>query len=145
VQTNLLIFLPSRPMDEIAAEFLEAFDHLYEPCTYLARVKRYASRLGRRQRGRPVSLHGVLGHLGRPGAITGLLTMIWRQGVRRPSRGLFWSLLLDTLRHRPQLLDQVLWMGLLNEHFLEYRALVREQVQGQLRWTQAHPQALVAA
>ena len=77
--------------------------------------------------------------------MAGLLTMIWRQGARRPSRGLFWRCLLDTLRQRAQLLDQVLWMGLLNEHFLEYRALVREQVQGQLRWTQAHPQALVAA
>ncbi len=63
----------------------------------------------------------------------------------RPSRGLFWRCLRDTPRHRPQLLDQVLWMGLLNEHLLRYRALVREQVQGQLRWSQAHPQALVAA
>jgi hypothetical protein len=36
-------------------------------------------------------------------------------------------------------------MCLLNEHLLEYRALVREQVQGQLHWSQAHPQALVAA
>ena len=87
----------------------------------------------------------MLGHLGHPAAAAGLLTLIWRQGVRRPSRGLFWSCLLDTLRHRPHLLDQVLWMCLLNEHFLEYRTLVREQVQGQLRWSQAHPQALVAA
>jgi radical SAM superfamily enzyme YgiQ (UPF0313 family) len=145
VQTNLLNFLPSRPMEEIAAEFLDAFDRLYEPATYLARVQRYASRLGSRQTRRRPSIQGVLGHLGRPAAVAGLLTMIWRQGVRRPSRGLFWRCLLDTLRHRPQLLDQVLWMCLLNEHFLEYRALVREQVQGQLRWSQAHPQALVAA
>lgn len=145
VQTNLLNFLPSRPMEEIAAEFLDAFDRLYEPANYLARVQRYASRLGRLQTRRRPSIQGVLSHLGRPAAVAGLLTMIWRQGVRRPSRGLFWRCLLDTLRHRPQLLDQVLWMCLLNEHFLEYRALVREQVQGQLRWSQAHPQALVAA
>jgi radical SAM superfamily enzyme YgiQ (UPF0313 family) len=145
VQTNLLNFLPSRPMEEIAAEFLDAFDRLYEPAIYLARVQRYASRLGRLQTRRRPSIQAVLGHLGRPAAVAGLLTMIWRQGVRRPSRGLFWRCLLDTLRHRPQLLDQVLWMCLLNEHFLEYRALVREQVQDQLRWSQAHPQALVAA
>ena len=111
----------------------------------LERVQRYASRLGRHQTRRWPSLQGVLGHLGRPMAVAGLLTMIWRQGVRRPSRGLFWRCLLDTLRHRPQLLDQVLWMCLLNEHFLAYRALGREQVQGQLRWSQAHPQALVVA
>ena len=145
VQTNLLNFLPSRPMEQIAAEFLDAFDRLYEPATYLARVQRYATRLGRHDNRRRPLLQGVLGHLGHPAAAAGLLTLIWRQGVRRPSRGLFWSCLLDTLRHRPHLLDQVLWMCLLNEHFLEYRTLVREQVQGQLRWSQAHPQALVAA
>jgi radical SAM superfamily enzyme YgiQ (UPF0313 family) len=145
VQTNLLNFLPSRPMEQIAAEFLDAFDRLYEPATYLARVQRYATRLGRHDNRRRPLLQGVLGHLGHPAAAAGLLTLIWRQGVRRPSRGLFWSCLLDTLRHRPHLLDQVLWMCLLNEHFLDYRTLVREQVQGQLRWSQAHPQALVAA
>jgi hypothetical protein len=36
-------------------------------------------------------------------------------------------------------------MCLLNEHFLEYRALVRDQVEGQLRWSRANPRALVAA
>jgi len=145
VQTNLLNFLPTRPMEEIAAEFLEAFEQLYDPATYLARVRRYASRLGRRQGQRSASLHGVLSQLGHPRAMAGLLTLLWRQGVRRPSRALFWGCLLDTLRHRPRLLDQVLWMCLLNEHFLEYRALVRDQVEGQLRWSRANPRALVAA
>jgi len=36
-------------------------------------------------------------------------------------------------------------MALLNEHFLEYRSLIRQEVNNQLRWSSSHRLAEIAA
>jgi radical SAM superfamily enzyme YgiQ (UPF0313 family) len=145
VQTNLLNFLPSRPMEEIATEFIEAFDHLYEPSNYLKRIHQYSTLLGGQRHQPRIRLKSFLGHLNQPSALTGVLTLFWNQGILRNSRWLFWGYLIDTLLKRPQVLDQYLWMCLLNEHFLEYRTVVREEVTNQLSWSRAHTNELVRA
>ncbi len=145
IQTNLLNFLPSRPMEDIASEFIEAFDLLYEPSNYLTRIHRYATLLGRQRNKRRMSFNSFLAHLHRPNALVGVLTLFWNQGVRRSSRWLFWRYLIDTVLKRPQILDQYLWMCVLNEHFLEYRSVVREEVTSQLNWSRAHTRELVSA
>ena len=58
VQTHLLNFVPSRPMADIAGEFLEAFDRLYEPAAYLQRVADTCRRL-------PPERHRSRGQIGR--------------------------------------------------------------------------------
>jgi radical SAM superfamily enzyme YgiQ (UPF0313 family) len=145
IQTNLLNFLPSRPMEEIAFEFIEAFDQLYEPSNYLRRIYDYSTMLGSKRSQLGTSLKGFLAHLNRPAGITGLLTLFWKQGIRRNSRWLFWRYLVKTMVERPQVLDQYLWMCLLNEHFLEYRSVVREEVTSQLNWSRNHTNELVRA
>ena len=145
VQTNLLNFLPSRPMDDIATEFIAAFDQLYDPTNYLNRIYHYSTKLGRKQRHTRFSFKGFFAHLNRPAALAGLLTLLWNQGVLRSSRWIFWRHLLDTMVKRPRILDEYLFMCLLNEHFLEYRLVVRQQVTSQLAWSRSHLPALVAA
>ena len=145
IQTNLLNFLPSRPMEEIAVEFIEAFDQLYEPSNYLRRIYDYSTMLGSKRSQLRTSLKGFLAHLNRPAALAGVLTLFWNQGLRRNSRWLFWRYLIKTMVERPQVLDQYLWMCVLNEHFLEYRSVVREEVTSQLNWSRIHTSELVRA
>lgn len=145
IQTNLLNFLPSRPMEEIATEFIEAFDQLYEPSNYLKRIHRYSILLGGKRHQRRIGINSFFVHLNRPAALAGVLTLFWNQGILRNSRWLFWVYLIDTILNRPQVLDQYLWMCLLNEHFLEYRSVVREEVTSQLSWSRAHTSELVRA
>jgi len=145
IQTNLLNFLPSRPMEEIAVEFIEAFDQLYEPNNYLQRIYDYSTMLGSKRSQLRTSLKGFLAHLNRPAALAGVLTLFWNQGLRRNSRWLFWRYLIKTMVERPQVLDQYLWMCVLNEHFLEYRSVVREEVTSQLNWSRIHTSELVRA
>lgn len=145
IQTNLLNFLPSRPMEEIAVEFIEAFDKLYEPNNYLKRIYDYSTMLGSKRSQLRTSLKGFLAHLNRPAALAGVLTLFWNQGLRRNSRWLFWRYLIKTIVERPRVLDQYLWMCVLNEHFLEYRSVVREEVTSQLNWSRIHTSELVRA
>ena len=145
IQTNLLNFLPSRPMEEIATEFINAFDYLYDPSNYLRRIHRYSTLLGRQRSQRRIGINSLLTHLTRPTPLAGFLTLFWNQGVLRKSRWLFWGYLFDTLLKRPQVLDQYLWMCVLNEHFLDYRSVVQEEITSQLNWSRAHTSALVSA
>ena len=145
IQTNLLNFLPSRPMEDIAVELIDAFDQLYEPSNYLKRIYDYSIMLGSKRSKRRASFKGFLAHVNRPSAITGVLTLFWNQGLRRNSRWLFWGYLIKTMVERPQVLDQYLWMCVLNEHFLEYRSVVREEVTNQLNWSRIHTSELVSA
>jgi len=145
VQTNLLNFLPSRPMEDIAVEFIDAFDQLYEPSNYLKRIYGYSIMLGNEKSKRRTSIKGFLAHLNRPAAVTGVITLFWNQGIRRNSRWLFWAYLVKTIVERPQVLDQYLWMCVLNEHFLEYRSVVREEVTSQLSWSRIHTKELARA
>ena len=145
IQTNLLNFRPSRPMEEIAVEFIEAFDHLYEPSNYLKRIYEYSTILGSKKNKLKTSFKGVLASLNRPAAIAGVLTLCWNQGVQRKSRWLFWQYLIRTIVKHPQVLDQYLWMCLLNEHFLEYRSVVHEEVTSQLNWSRTHTSELIKA
>lgn len=132
VQTHLLNFVPDRPIVEIAAEFLQAFSDLYDPTTYAKRVYRYACRLSQGRQ-----LHANVRNVPRagmhgPGLLRGLLLLIWRQGVQRPSRVVFWTQLVDILVTKRLVLDEYLWLLMLNEHFLDYKETVYQQVTAQL-------------
>ena len=129
VQTHLLNFIPSRPMAQIAAEFLACFDGLYTPEAFLERAFRSCLQQGR-QRSGPIPRCGVSRLSG--GSLRGLLILFWRQGLRRPSRWRFWRQLGLLLMHRPRALGDFLWLLLIEEHMLRYRELVHGQVGAQL-------------
>jgi hypothetical protein len=85
------------------------------------------------------------------GLVRGLLTLIWRQGLRRDTRWLFWRQLAAMAWSHPLGLDNYLWLLMLNEHFIDYQMLVQQQIEAQLRSSQflgvdqPQPAALIAA
>ncbi|MGF1495540.1 MAG: B12-binding domain-containing radical SAM protein [Elainellaceae cyanobacterium] len=125
-QTTLLNFIPSRPVEDIAAEYLQAFDRLYAPQSYLSRTYRQFLLMGEPK-------HKTA--LRKPSwtAIRALLVICWRQGVRRKTRWTFWPYLFHIMQAKPNSWQHYLSICALGEHFLEYRQLVRSQIEAQLR------------
>ena len=124
-QTNLMNFVPTRPLEEIAGEYIDAFGQLYDPLVYLNRTYRHFLKLGapRHKKGLR-KLDWV--------TIRALLVVCWRQGVLRKTRWQFWWNGFRIFRYNPRVWDHYFATCALSEHFLEYRQIVREQLEGQL-------------
>lgn len=124
-QTTLMNFVPTRPLEDIAREYVQAFWELYDPMRYLERTYRHFRQIGAPKcpsRLRKVDWVGI----------RALLTMCWRQGVVRKTRWKFWLNLMGILRHNPTVWQHYLAVCALGEHFLEYRQIVRDQIETQL-------------
>jgi hypothetical protein len=125
-QTTLMNFVPTRPIEDIAQEYVDAFWHLYDPLVYLERTYQHFLKLGEPQcpsRVRQVNWVNI----------RALLTLCWRQGVVRKTRWRFWACLAGIFRHNPKVWEPYLGVCALGEHFLEYRAIVRQQIETQLQ------------
>ena len=125
-QTTLMNFMPSRPIEEITQEYIDGFWRLYDPMSYLNRTYRHFLNLGvpsHRSSLRKVSWS----------SIKALLIVCWRQGVMRETRWQFWINFVRILWRNPRVWDHYLSICALNEHFLEYRQIVREQLESQLQ------------
>jgi radical SAM superfamily enzyme YgiQ (UPF0313 family) len=124
-QTNLLNFKPTRPIRDIANEYVEAFCALYEPNAYMDRVYSYYLKMGApRWKAAP--------KLPTWTDLRALSIVIWRQGIKRDTRGRFWKYMLGMARQNPALLEQFLVVLAHNEHFLEYRSIVQREIREQL-------------
>ena len=140
-QTTLMNFVPTRPVEEIAQEYVEAFSALYEPQQYLDRVYRYFLKLGAPKVQTPFQWPQWV-------VVRALAIVIWRQGVVRATRWQFWHHLLHMLWQNPAVVEQYITVCAHNEHFLEYRDIVRQQIAAQLaeyQRQQPQPQPLRAA
>jgi radical SAM superfamily enzyme YgiQ (UPF0313 family) len=125
-QAQLMNFVPTRPVEEIAREYITAFWNLYDPLCYLNRTYRQFLKLGapkRPKRFKKLQFGKI------PSA---LLTICWRQGFVRKTRLRFWLNLIGILRHNPRVWESYLVTCALGEHFLEYRLIVKEQIEAQL-------------
>jgi len=124
-QTNLLNFKPTRPIRDIANEYVEAFCALYEPNAYMDRVYSYYLKMGApRWKGKA--------KLPTYTDLRALSIVIWRQGIKRNTRTRFWRYMLGMARKNPAMLEQFLVVLAHNEHFLEYRAIVQREIREQL-------------
>jgi radical SAM superfamily enzyme YgiQ (UPF0313 family) len=123
-QTSLMNFVPTRPIEEIANEYVEAFWQLYEPMTYLDRTFRHFMKIGVPRYSRAGKIDGK--------TIRALLTLFWRQGVVRNTRTRFWIYLVKVFQRHPRLISNYLTVCAFSEHFYEYRQIVREQITAQL-------------
>ncbi|HEY9639315.1 MAG TPA: B12-binding domain-containing radical SAM protein [Coleofasciculaceae cyanobacterium] len=124
-QTTLMNFVPTRPIEEITQEFIDAFWTLYDPMAYLNRTYRLFLKLGTPQhkvRFRKVSWVNL----------RAMLLICWRQGVVRKTRFQFWINLINIWRHNPRVWDHYLTICATSEHFLEYRQIVRDHLEAQL-------------
>jgi len=124
-QTTLMNFVPTRPVEDIAQEYVESFCQLYEPHNYLNRVHRYFLKLG------PARVKSAF-KFPDPMVIRALLIICWRQGIKRSTRWAFWHHLIDILISNPRVAEQYLAVCAHNEHFMEYREIVRLQIENQL-------------
>jgi radical SAM superfamily enzyme YgiQ (UPF0313 family) len=123
-QMTLMNFIPTRPVEEIAREYIQSFSKLYDPLHYLNRTYRHFLTL-------PPPKHTGLRKIDRD-ALRALLTICWRQGVVRKTRWRFWLNLFGILRHNPRIWDHYLTICAIGEHFLDYREVVQEQIEAQL-------------
>ena len=124
-QTNLLNFKPTRPIRDIANEYVDAFCALYEPNAYMDRVYSYYLKMGAPRWKAAAKLPTLTD-------IKALSIVIWRQGIKRDTRSRFWKYMLGMARQNPALLEQFLVVLAHNEHFLEYRSIVQQEICEQL-------------
>jgi hypothetical protein len=138
-QTDLLNFVPTRPVEEIAREYVTAFWELYDPVRYLDRAHRFFLMLGAPRGGPRPRVPAP-----RPGwrlrkvvrealvLVRALAVVCWRQGVRRRTRWKFWRHLAHLLVRNPRVVRDYVVVCAQNEHFLEYRRVVRAQIEAQV-------------
>ena len=138
VQTHLLNFVPDRPIEEIAREFLEAYSDLYDPTSYAERVYRYACKLAQGRRRHGNGSHSSRAWMQNRDFFGGVLILFWRQGIKRASRSVFWIQLVSILTKNPSILDEYIWLLMLNEHFLDYKETVFAQVEEQLAFAHSN-------
>ncbi len=124
-QTTLMNFIPTRPVEEIAREYVTAFCTLYEPAKFLGRVYRHFLHMSPPRCHPPAKLPQWVD-------IRALAIVIWRQGVQRETRWQFWQQLFGILRHNPGVWEHYLTVCAHAEHFIEFRELVRSQIETQL-------------
>ena len=100
-QTNLLNFKPTRPIRDIANEYVDAFCALYEPNAYMDRVYSYYLKMGAPRWKAAAKLPSLVD-------LKALTIVVWRQGIKRNTRTRFWRYLLGMARNNPALLEQFL-------------------------------------
>jgi radical SAM superfamily enzyme YgiQ (UPF0313 family) len=124
-QMSLMNFVPTRPIEEIATEYIDALWKLYDPIRYLDRTYHHFVKMGPpRCPGAKKKIDWI--------SIRALLILCWRQGIKRESRWKFWQNLAGILRHNPRVWADYLSVCAHNEHFLEYRYIVRDRIEKEL-------------
>ncbi|MEH2292488.1 B12-binding domain-containing radical SAM protein [Nostoc sp.] len=124
-QTTLMNFLPTRPLEELAREYIEAFCTLYDPVQYLDRTYRCFLMMGLPSWKAPAKMPELI-------VVKALLIVIWRQGIKRETRWKFWHHLFSIIKRNPGVVEHYIAACAHNEHFLEYRQIVRDQIESQL-------------
>lgn len=139
-QTSLMNYIPTRPIEEIANEYVEAFCNIYDPQKYLNRTFRHFMSMNIRPK------YGGSGKSSLKVTwtdIRALGTLAWRQGVVRNTRWRFWYNLFRIIQKNPQVLTRYLSASAFIEHFLEYRQIVRDEIESQLAvHLQNHPRVV---
>ena len=124
-QTTLINFIPTRKVEELAREYVSCFWELYEPNRYLARVYRHFSQM------RPAP-HKKKFKIPKLMYIRAFLIICWRQGIKRNTRSQFWRQLFLIIRDNPGVFESYVTNCAHLEHFIEYRQIVREEIEAQL-------------
>jgi radical SAM superfamily enzyme YgiQ (UPF0313 family) len=125
-QTTLINFIPTRPIEDIATEYIETFWTLYEPENYLDRVYRCFLKLGEPKCKTPFKMPSFVD-------LKALGIVIWRQGIQRNTRWKFWHHLFSIIKNNPGVWEHYLTLCAHNEHFLEYRQIVKDEINKQLQ------------
>ncbi|WP_208346799.1 DUF4070 domain-containing protein, partial [Aetokthonos hydrillicola] len=93
-QMTLTNFVPTRPIEELAREYANCFWELYEPSRYLARVYRHYKQMKPAPHKAPLRMLEII-------EMRAVVTIFWRQGVKRSTRFQFWRQLFSILWQNP--------------------------------------------
>ena len=124
-QSCLTNFVPSRPLKELAQEHIECNMWLYEPKNFLERTYRHCLRLGKRPKRKnspPIE----------PRELMVAFILMWRHGVQRSSRGIFWRSIWNLARKNPHAVRTFVICCAHFEHFYAYREEIRLDIEAQL-------------
>jgi len=124
-QMTLTNFIPTRPPAELAREYVSCFWELYEPRRYLARVHRHFMAMKPAPHKTPFQMLKLI-------EMRALLIIFWRQGIKRNTRWQFWRQLFSIMQHNSRVFVPYLSNCALLEHFIEYRQVVKDEIEGQL-------------
>ncbi len=124
-QFALMNFVPTRPVEEIAREYVHAFCTLYEPARFLDRVYRHFLHLAPSPCEAPFQMPSLVD-------LKALAIIIWRQGLKRSTRWQFWWQLFSIMKRNPGVWVHYLTVCAHAEHFIEYRQIVRDQIEAQI-------------
>jgi radical SAM superfamily enzyme YgiQ (UPF0313 family) len=126
-QNALMNFTPTRPIAEIAQEYLEGIWKMYEPENYLRRCFDHCLKIAPNPQLQQTMYFP-------PGKGLRLVAQLfYRQGwQRREIRAQFWRQLWTILRTKPQFVNMYLGLCAAGEHFWQYRILARERITEQL-------------
>jgi radical SAM superfamily enzyme YgiQ (UPF0313 family) len=133
-QTTLMNFIPTRPMSEIATEYVEGFWQLYEPKAYLTRAYQHFLLLGQaachQKKAQPlkIKLNKKRNFL----IFKGLVIILLRHGIWGEGRTVFWKYLWGIWRKNPGGLIGYLTLVAQLEHFLDYRQTIKTEILRQL-------------
>lgn len=135
-QTTLLNFVPTRPVEDIAREFVDAFWKLYDPKNYLTRVYEHFRLVGTAEVHRNPELRKQLANKHKTdfnwAGLRFLFKIIWKQGIYRSTRVIFWKYLAGMWKHNRAGIGNYLAFAAFIEHFLHYRELVKQEIEEQL-------------
>jgi len=123
-QGAIMNFVPTRPLEDIVEEYIDAFWQIYEPLPFLKRTFRHFMRMNgwRGKSQRPITQHEA----------RLFLAVCWRQGILRSTRFRFWWQLGAIALRKPQLFyDYFVTLGV-GEHFFTFRHEVKAQILAQL-------------
>jgi radical SAM superfamily enzyme YgiQ (UPF0313 family) len=138
-QTTLLNFVPTRPMQEIATEYVNGFWELYDPIKYLDRTFRHFMLL--KEATYPKKPHYKKSKRNWKN-LRAMGIVFWRQGFMRKTRTLFWKRLYQMYQQNPGGISSYLTVCSQAEHLIPYRERVREQIARQMATHSALHQAV---
>jgi len=123
-QMTLTNFIPTRPLEELVREYANCFWELYEPSRYLSRVYRHYKEMKPAAHKVPLRMLEWI-------EMRAVLIICWRQGVKRNTRFQFWRQFFTILWHNPNVFVPYLSNCAAIEHFIEYRKIVRDEIEAQ--------------
>jgi radical SAM superfamily enzyme YgiQ (UPF0313 family) len=136
-QNSLMNFTPTRPMAEIAKEYVDALWTMYEPKNYLKRCLQQCLNIT----ANPKLQQNMYFPPGK--GLRLVAQLIWHQGIRHSEiRAQFWQQLWIILRTKPQFLNMYLGLCAAGEHFWEYRTLARQRITQQIGYDPLRETAL---
>jgi radical SAM superfamily enzyme YgiQ (UPF0313 family) len=136
IQTNLINFVPSRPLEDIVREYLDAFGQLYDPLNYLNRTYRHFRKMAPPRHPGKYKLKGVTVWM----LLRILLLVFWQQGVVRKTRWQFWWNLGRICWYNPRVTVMYLAICLLINDYIAYHQTLKTQIETQLAQNLAQSQ-----